>query len=358
MDKKVRIGVCSTIIGEKGTTTQVPAPRERLTEISGVEWATYDCPQGTIAPEQVEGFDIVIAGSPSWTRQSVEGNRQLVSIIKASAGYDKLDVSALTGAGVMLLNIPEATQRPVAVAIMTLILALNTRLMLKNRLVRENRWKERFNYLGYGLQGKTLGSIGIGHIGRELFGLARPFDMNHIAYDPYVSQEAVADIGVRLVDFDTVLAESDFLNISCPLTEKTRHLVGEKELKKMKQSAFLINTSRGGVVDEAALIKALAGDWIRGAGLDVLEKEPPLLDNPLLKMDSDKVIVTPHALAGTDEKSANYAVHIIKKVKQLIAGEVPDGLVNREVLDKPELKAKFNCLHDKSPAPRQHRVPP
>jgi D-3-phosphoglycerate dehydrogenase len=182
----------------------------------------------------------------------------------------------------------------------------------------------------------------VGNIGHEMFLLAKPFGMKHIAYDPYITQEAVDDVDVELVDMETVLVESDFLNISCPLNEKTRRLVGEKELRKMKKTAFLINTARGPIVDEVALIKALQEGWIREAGLDVFEQEPIPLHNPLLKMDN--VIITPHALGHTDELFVMMLDEILGQVSQIIRGEVPEGLVNREVWDKPEFQAKLKGL--------------
>ncbi|MBA7585685.1 Glyoxylate/hydroxypyruvate reductase B [subsurface metagenome] len=255
-----------------------------------------------------------------------------------------VDVPALTNAGVMLCITPDAVRRPIAVAIITFILILSTRLLAKYKLAREGRWNERYLYHGYGLTGKTLGSIGVGNIGHEMFRLARPFGMKHIAHDPYVAHEAAADVGVNLVDMDTVLTGSDFLNISCPLNENTRGLIGEEELRKMKKTAFLINTARGPIVDEAALIKALQEGWIRGAGIDVFEQEPTPPDNPLLKMDN--AIVTPHALGWTDEMLITMWEQILSQISQIIRGEVPEGLVNREVWHKSIFQSKMKKFQE------------
>jgi D-3-phosphoglycerate dehydrogenase len=179
----------------------------------------------------------------------------------------------------------------------------------------------------------------VGNIGHEMFVLAKPFGMKHIACDPYITPEAVADVDVKLVDMDTLLAQSDFLSISCPLNEETRHMIGERELRKMKPTAFLINTARGPVVDEAALIKALREGWIRGAAIDVFDQEPTPPDNPLLKLDN--VIVTAHAMVFTDEFLTSVWEIIFKQISQIMRGEVPEGLVNREVWDKPQFQAKL-----------------
>jgi phosphoglycerate dehydrogenase-like enzyme len=316
-----------------------------LSEIPNVECETFSEVLPEVTPEQIRGFDIVITGVPKWTKNTFAEKHQLVSVHRLGVGYDTVDVPALTETGVMLCITPDAVRRPMAVAIITFLLALSTKLMAKDKLTREGRWAEKNQYHGIGLVGRTLGSIGVGNIGHEMFLLAKAFGMKHIAYDPYVKQKAVEDVDVRLVDMDTVLAESDFLNISCMLNDETRHLIGEKELKKMKKTAFLINTSRGGVIDEAALINALQQGWIQGAGLDVFEQEPTPPDNPLLKMDN--VIVAPHALGHTDQILSVMREQVLRQVSQIINGEVPEGLVNREVLDKPEFQNKYKLLQNR-----------
>ena len=166
--------------------------------------------------------------------------------------------------------------------------------------------------------------------------------MKVIAYDPYLSPEAAASGDIRMVDLDTVLAESDFLSINCPLTDETRGMIGERELRKMKKTAFMINAARGAIVNETALIKALAEEWIKGAGLDVFEEEPVAVDNPLLKMDN--VIVSPHFLCHTDQHFINLAYEWQEQVSDILSGKIPEKLVNREVWDSPRLQAKINRL--------------
>jgi phosphoglycerate dehydrogenase-like enzyme len=289
--------------------------------------------------EQTQRFDMVVTFRPLWTKQSIAGNNQLISIHRAGVGYERLDVPALTNTGIMLFITPGAVRRPMAVVYVTFILALSIRLLTKDKLIREGRWAEQAHYQGYGLVGKTLGAIGVGNIGHEMFRLARPFGMKQIAYDPYVKPEAVADADVQLVNLDTVLTESDFLTVSCPLNETTHHIIGTKELKKMKQTAFLINAARGPIVDEVALIKALQEGWIQGAGLDVFEQEPISPDNPLLKMDN--AILSPHALAQTDQAFSSMWEIITGQISAITRGEIPETLVNREVLDRLEFQTKL-----------------
>ncbi len=341
MGRKVTIGLDRRYIDGKGKAGVLPTLLDRLNEMADVEYQRLSGVSPEVRPEQIEGFDIVLPRISAWTQDSLVGNSQLLCVIRLGVGYDTIDVPALTEAGVMLTITPEAVRRPVAVGIITFILALSTRLLTKNRLVREGRWERRFNYLGYGLTGKTLGSVGVGNIGHEMFRLAKPFGMKHIAYDPYVRQETLADVDVRLVDMDTVLVESDFLNISCPLNETTYHLIGEKELAKMKESSFLINNARGPIVEEAALIKALDEGWIRGAAQDVFEQEPTPPENPLLKMDVDKVIFTPHSMSITDEFLAIGEAQMLRQIAQIIRGDVPEALVNPEAWDRPEFQSKL-----------------
>jgi D-3-phosphoglycerate dehydrogenase len=159
-------------------------------------------------------------------------------------GYDTVDVPALTDNGVLLTIAPDDVRRPVATAALTLVLMLAQKVPAKDRLVRAGRWAERVNHLGTGLSGRTLGSIGVGNIGSELFRLAMPFAMRHLACDPYVTRETVRPVGVTLVDLDTLFREADFLCVNCPLNEQTRKLVGARQLALMKPTAYFVNTAR------------------------------------------------------------------------------------------------------------------
>jgi phosphoglycerate dehydrogenase-like enzyme len=305
-----------------------------------VEYKIWDQYLVEATPEQIKSFDVLIVLKPKFTEKTVAGNDQLLAIHRNGVGYDTIDVPAMTRAGVMLTITPEAVRRPMAVAIVTFLLALSTRIFVKDKITRAGKgWEERARYHGIGLVGRTFGSIGVGNIGHEAFKLAKPFDMKHIAYDPFIKQSAVDDVGVKLVDMDTVLSESDFLNISCPLSKATYHLVGEKELKKMKKTAFLINTSRGPVVDEAALTRALKEGWIQGAGIDVLEQEPTPPDNPLLKLDN--VILAPHAIGHTDQIFIMMWEIVTKQIAQLSRGEMPNGVINKEVWDSLGFQSKL-----------------
>jgi phosphoglycerate dehydrogenase-like enzyme len=346
MARKVRIGFTRDFFNKDGNLIMPGLGPAVFDDTPNVEWRMFPEFLAEITPEQASGFDMIMNWYPRWTRHSFEGSDQLISIHRVGVGYDKIDLAAATDAGVMLCITPKSCRRPMALTVLTFLLALSMRLTVKDKLTREGRWQERTKYYGVGLTGRTLGLIGVGNIGHEVLRLAKPFEMSYIAYDPYATPEAVADVNVKLVDLDTVLTEADFLTINCPLNEETKHMIGEKELKKMKKTAFLINAARGPIIDEKALIKALQKGWIQGAGLDVFEQEPVPVDNPLLKMDN--VIVSPHFLCHTDEHFINMWYEMKEQVKDILRGEIPDKLVNREVWDKPVFQTKLRCLREAS----------
>jgi phosphoglycerate dehydrogenase-like enzyme len=340
MTRKVRIGFTRDFLGKDGKFALPGSGLKMIQEMPNVESEILTAVVPEITPRLIESFDMVVTRTYSrWTAQSLTGNSQLLSIHRNGVGYDRVNVPDLTNAGVMLCITPDAVRRPVAVAVITFLLALTTRLLTKHQMTRAGKWSEVAQCYGTGLTGKTLGSVGLGNIGQEIFRLAKPFGMRHIAFDPYVKPERADDVNVKLVDLPALLAESDFLSINCLLNKETRHLIGEKELRQMKKTAYLINTARGPVVDEAALLRALREGWIQGAALDVFEEEPTPPDNPLFKLDN--VITTAHAMAFTDEYLEEVWQQIYRQVNQIIRGQMPEGLVNREVWNQPQFQAKL-----------------
>jgi phosphoglycerate dehydrogenase-like enzyme len=178
-----------------------------------------------------------------------------------------------------------------------------------------------------------------------MFRLAAPLEMRHIAHDPYVPEEVAAASGVRLVDKETLLREADVLCVNCALTPETRHSIGAAALALMKPSAYLINTARGPIVDEAALVAALGAGRLRGAGLDIFEQEPLPLHSPLLAMEN--VLLAPHALAWTDELVLGNSMGDAHGLVRLARGEVPDAVVNRDVLERPGFQRKLHALGER-----------
>ena len=296
---------------------------------------------GPITPEQIADIDALILLTPRFGKDSVHPNGRLGVVARFGVGYDSVDVPACTGAGIALVITPDGVRRPVAVSIITLMLALTGKLTIKDRLTREGPegFDRRGQHMGVGLVGRTLGSIGIGNIGAETFRLAKPFDMKFIAHDPFADRQTAAELGVELVALEEVFRRADVLSVSCPLTAETKHLVNAERLTLMKPTAYLINTARGPIVDQKALTRVLQERRIAGAGLDVLEQEPPDPDDPILGLDN--VILAPHALCWTDQCFAGNGAADVQAVLDVMHGREPRGIVNRAVLDNATWKKRL-----------------
>ncbi len=304
-----------------------------LHEASDIEVEYVDPVDGRMSAGSLVGFDALILLTPVFDANSVPSDGRLGIVARFGVGYDTVDVDACTEAGIAVVITPDGVRRPVAVTILTFILALAGKLFDKDRITREGPagFDKRADYMGMGLVGCTLGSIGIGNIGAEAFRVCAPLGMKFIAHDPWANPEVVKEIGVELVDLDMVFRESDYLCVNTPLTDETRHIVNAKRMAMMKPTAYLINTSRGPTVDQTALVEALNAGTIAGAGLDVFDPEPPLPDDPILHLDN--VIVTPHALCWTDQCFAGIGASDVQQVLMFKKGEVPSHLVNRDVAE-------------------------
>jgi phosphoglycerate dehydrogenase-like enzyme len=227
-----------------------------------------------------------------------------------------------------------------AESIVLFVLALSYNLVWKDRLVRLGAWAESKRRLGREPRGRTVGTIGLGNIAREAIRMLRTFDVGcFLAFDPYVVRETAEELGVRLTSIEEVLSESDYVLINCPLTPETRGLVAERELALMGSTAYLINTARGAIVDQAALIRALQERRIAGAALDVFETEPLEADSPLLSMEN--VILTSHSVGWTEELFRDVGRIDCEGALAVSHGEAPASVVNREVLDRPGFRRKL-----------------
>jgi phosphoglycerate dehydrogenase-like enzyme len=311
-----------------------------LSEAPNVEFAFLET-RNPVEAEQLKDFDALILLTQRFDKEGIHPNGRLAVVARFGVGYDTVDVDACTRAGIALVITPDGVRRPVAVSIITFILALAGRMMVKDQLTREAAagFARRGEYMGMGLVGRTLGSIGTGNIGAELFRLIKPFEMNLIAHDPYADPKLAAELGVELVSLEDVFRRSDFVSVSCPLTPETRGLVNAERLALMKPTAYVINTARGPIVDQKALTAALKERRIAGAGLDVLEKEPPDADDPILKLDN--VILAPHALCWTDQCFAGNGAADVRAVLDVHEGREPRAVVNRAVLETAAWKNRL-----------------
>lgn len=295
--------------------------------------------QPEVTPDQIRDYDGIIAMGGRYTARSFQGVERLTVLGRFGVGYDTVDTAACTAADVMLFNTPAGVRRPVASSIIALMLALTMRLLPRHQYTQANRAGEVRQMIGSGLVGKVLGSVGCGNIGREMFRLTTPFGLRFLAYDPYLRPERVALLGVRLVDLETLLRQSDIVAINCPLSEGTHHLIGAPQLALMKRGAYLINTARGAIVDTAALTAAMAERRLAGAGLDVTDPEPLPADHPLFGMEN--VIITSHRLCWTEQLVHALGTADMRGMLRASRGRVPDNVVNREVLEREGLRNKL-----------------
>ncbi|MBS0262893.1 MAG: dehydrogenase [Planctomycetes bacterium] len=284
-------------------------------------------------------FDALLVLSPHVTPTTVSPASRLTIVARFGVGYDNVDVNALTNANVLLTITPDGVRRPVAVSALAMLLALSHRLLAKDRLTRAGCWHEKLNYMGVGLTSRTLGLIGFGNIGQEIAKIAAPLGMRLTAHDPYAAPAAAAGLGVSLLELDDLLRQADFVCVCCALTASTQHLLNASRLRLLKPTAFLINVSRGPVIDQSALTAALSHGQIAGAALDVFEQEPIDPDDPLLTLDN--VLLAPHAVCWTDELFRGNGAAACRAIGEVLRGQIPRDVVNRDVIDRPGLKQKL-----------------
>ncbi|MDQ6706499.1 MAG: dehydrogenase [Acidobacteriota bacterium] len=314
-------------------------------ELQGIEWGPMPPqPEKRGTPDALDLFDAILALGIHIDAESLHGVGRLALVSRWGVGYNTIDTAALTAADVALAITPGSVRRPVAEAILTLIFGLTTNLLQQDRIVRSGKWRGDLPRLGRNIKGRVLGSIGCGNIAMELFRIVQSLGFERLlAYDPYVSPEQArsvrSELGVELVPLYELLRESDFVAINALLNSETEGLIGAAELHMMKPTAYLINTARGPLVQEPALLQALREKWIAGAGLDVFEVEPLPAGSPFRELDN--VILAPHGLAWTEEIVRDTAIEACANIRNIARGEVPASIVNREVLQRPGFLRKL-----------------
>ena len=321
------LGISGDLLTKEGNPCFGLQPLEALYKEKKilVEW--MDPGIQILSEKETTKYDAILLNSPRLTKESINPKNNKVKIVsRFGVGYDSVDLDVLKKNNIILTNTPNAVRRPVAVASLTMILSLSGKLMIKDNLVRNGRWNERTNHMGVGLVNKTLGIVGFGGIGREFVKISKGLFKNIICYDPFVVKQEMKNLQVDKVDFDEIAISSDFLVILCDLNEKTRGMIDRTFLNKMKSSSYLINLSRGPVVDENDLIASLKQNKISGAGLDVMTNEPIEDNNELLNLKN--TILTPHSLCWTDECFDSIATEAITSILSYFNN---DKIINRVV---------------------------
>jgi D-3-phosphoglycerate dehydrogenase len=288
-----------------------------------------------IADQLADVDAVIVRSGTTLTRALIEGAPRLRVIGRAGVGVDNIDIDAATERGVAVLNAPSGNTTSAAELTFALLLSLARRIPAADRSMRSGEW-DRTSFRGMELHGKTLGLVGAGRIGAEVARRARAFGLRVVAYDPYLSDERADTLGLVVAPLDHVLEEADILSLHVPLTEATENLIDAGALARMKPGAFLINASRGGVVDEAALVDALRAGRLGGAALDVFADEPPATDHPLRGMEG--VVLTPHLGAATREAQRSVAQEIAGAVRAaLVHGDLSKA-VNAPALSGDEMR--------------------
>lgn len=296
-----------------------------------------------IGPDQLAGARGVIVLTPKVSAHSVSQAQDLLVVGRFGVGYDSVDVAACTAADVAVCITTGAVDRPVAEATVGWMIALTHHFRTKDNLIRQGGWDTRSRFMGRELRDRTLGLIGFGGIAREVIRLLANWGMKTpLVFDPFIDDAAAAKAGVRKVTLEMLLGESDFVSIHCPLTEQTRGLIGAPQFALMKPDAYLINTARGGIVDEVALYAALKSHRIAGAALDCFAQEPVL--TPPLLAELDNVLFAPHCIAWTDELFRDIGRTACQGMIDVSLGKKPRGVVNPAVFDKPSFQAKWRRL--------------
>ena len=268
---------------------------------------------------------ILLSTAYKMTRDVISSASKLKVISRTGVGVDNVDVSAATEKGILVLNTPQANSVSVAEHTVAMIIAISKQLLMYDSELRAGNFKIRRNNKAVDIDGKTLGLIGCGRIGRfAAEKCSAAFGMHIIGYDPYITEAE----GITMYkDIEEVFKRADYISLHIPLTPETKNLVGDKLLSLMKPTAYIINTARGGIIDEQALAQKLKNEEIAGAALDVLESEPPAIDNPLLGLKS--VILTPHTAALTKECSARVAYEAALGIADYLNGSTPKFVFNK-----------------------------
>jgi D-3-phosphoglycerate dehydrogenase len=276
---------------------------------------------------------IIVSCFTRITERVFDGAKKLKAVLKYGVGVDNIDLEAATRKGVLVVNCPEYGSDTIAEHAFALILCLAKKLIQIDKVMRKKAWiwpSQKF--IGIDLLGKTIGLIGFGRIGRAMARKAGGFGMKIIIYDPFIDPGLVKDFDVRTVSLDRLLQTADVVSIHCVLTPETENLIGANELRKMKQTAFLIDVSRGAIIDEKAFITALKEKQIAGAGLDVFALEPLCSNHPFLELDN--VILTPHLAWYTKESYARLEKETLLRALEILEGKIPQNVKNPKVLEK------------------------
>jgi D-3-phosphoglycerate dehydrogenase len=322
---------------EKAAIASPLSDEAEVIKKAGIELMDIDAVSEDEIIAKATEADVIFTVRAAFTRRVFENLPRLQAVVRCGIGYDNIDVDAATDNRVLVVNIPDFCFEEVSNHAIVLLMACAKKLVKMNQLFKIAGWgasRKIMEPMG-SIWGQTIGIVGCGNIGRMTARKAQCFGLKVIGYDPYVDPSLARESGIILRNLPEVMEESDYISLHPCLNQETFHLIGEKELHMMKPGAYLINTSRGSVVDEPALIRVLQDKRIAGAGLDVFEKDPIDPDNPLLNMD--QVIVTPHSAFYCDASFKRLRISVGQEAVRVAQGRWPKNVVNKDVKPKVDL---------------------
>lgn len=324
-----RVAITAEVVRPDGSSVHGDLGLHRLTD-AGLEWFVLPSTVDPVPAADLEGVDALLSmGHAHITAELLASAPSLQHVARFGAGYESVDVAACTAAGVVVTNTPGAIRRPLALAGLTMLLALSHRLLGKDAITRSSDWGGRERLRGASLDGATLGIVGFGSVGAELARLAAPLGLRLLGNNRRGSHPDGPELGVEFTDLQDLLRRSDYVVLTAPLTPETAGMVGKDELALLKETAFLVNIGRGGLVDTDALRDVLRDRRIAGAGLDVFDPEPLDPDDDLLTFDN--VVLSPHALCWTADFTRDVSTAAISAVVDVAQGRRPADCLNPEV---------------------------
>jgi D-3-phosphoglycerate dehydrogenase len=313
--------------------------QEVLSQVDGVEFIAVQCKTEDEVIEAAKEADGLINQYAPITRKVIESLPNLKVISRYGVGVNTIDVDAATEHGVMVGNVTDYCMDEVSDHAFALLMGCARKVVLLNQAVKKGNWDFKESVPIYRLRGRVLGLIGLGRIPQSLATKAQAFGMKVVAFDPFVPKLVAEGLQVELLELNELCAQADFISVHAPLIESTEGMIGEEQFKAMKKEAFIINTARGPIIDEQALIIALQQGEIAGAGLDVIEEEPIRKDNPLLKMDN--VILNPHVAWYSEEAQLELKRKTAQNVVDVLSGFYPSYLFNVNVKETVKLNTKI-----------------
>jgi D-3-phosphoglycerate dehydrogenase len=314
------------------------APEREVIEQLGAELITAQCRTEDEVIEAAREVDGIINQYAPISRRVIENLEKCKVISRYGIGVDTIDLDAATENGIIVGNVTDYCIDEVSDHAFALLISSARKVTQLNKAVKQGTWDYKIGVPIFRLRNRVLGLVGLGKIPQSLAQKSQVFGLQVIAYDPYVSAELAEELGIELVELNQLCTQADYISVHAPLMDSTRGMISDEQFNHMKKEAFIINTARGPVIDEKALIRALREGKIAGAGLDVLENEPIAEDSPLLKMD--QVVINPHVAWYSEESQIELKRKTTQNVADVLKGFYPTYLVNHDVKKKVTLKEK------------------